>query len=442
MPQPEAHSASSPVEQFILDNDVHYVLKLAKYFFWRHNEWIAINPHALKRYTSDWTKEFSEALTLALQQMGRIHKDLTFSYRDLPSADYFNLCSRKGWLQPASEQHHWLFDVLIDTLSGGKAENAEHLMRVLCYKYRHPGEFRLPCLLLHGEGGIGKNLLVDRILYALFDGQTVSLLADNALGQFNSLIKGKAVALVDESAADDTSRSKVKSIVHNARLTLNEKGIPEVKIDNTPLWLIGTNESEGGLFLDRSEADRRFSVIHIEKGRTLIRRIADTQGWSLDEARQWMLTEGNRISGDPQEVARWLGHLVGRFGNHPLPVALHGEDFRRLMNIQKPPHETIAEAVFQDLSFTHIERKVLFMGYKACALRAGKKAVAENKFGAMIDSWLKVNRPDVVLKEVWYHLPRKGRRVVWHDTQADERVIKQDNANQYLSSSREWIGPD
>jgi hypothetical protein len=56
------------------------------------------------------------------------------------------------------------------------------------------------------KGGIGKNLLVDKILHLIFDGQTVSLLTDNALGQFNSLIKGRAVALVDESAADTTQR--------------------------------------------------------------------------------------------------------------------------------------------------------------------------------------------------------------------------------------------
>jgi hypothetical protein len=44
---------------------------------------------------------------------------------------------------------------------------------VIAYKYMHPEEFRLPCLLIHGEGGIGKNLLVDKILHLIFDGQTV-----------------------------------------------------------------------------------------------------------------------------------------------------------------------------------------------------------------------------------------------------------------------------
>jgi hypothetical protein len=70
------------------------------------------------------------------------------------------------------------------------------------------------------KGGIGKNLLVDKILHLIFDGQTVPLLTDNALGQFNSLIKGRAVALVDESAADNTSRTLLADLATLARNTV------------------------------------------------------------------------------------------------------------------------------------------------------------------------------------------------------------------------------
>jgi len=376
--------------------------------------------------------------------MGRVHKDLTYSYRDLPISDYFNMVSRKNWLKPADGRHHWLFEVLMFTLGGGKDENMEHLGRVIAYKYMHPEEFRLPCLLIHGEGGIGKNLLVDKILHLIFDGQTVSLLTDNALGQFNSLIKGRAVALVDESAADNTSRSKVKSIVHNPRLTLNEKFMPECKIDNTPLWIIGTNESEGGIFLDRSEADRRFSVIHAAMGRTLVQNIADLNEWTVPEARQWMVTEGDRICGDALEVTKWLGHLTRRYGNQPMPLALHGEDFRRLLDIQKPMDEGIAEAVFLDPDFLYIERKVLYHGYKQLTLRSGKKPVGENKFVAMIEGWLKAHRPEIEAKEVWFDKPRKGRRRLWYDPRKPniDALTKRDNADLYIGITREWVGPE
>jgi Family of unknown function (DUF5906) len=431
-------------EQFIIANDIHYVLKLGKYLVWRDNEWIATAPANFKRFYPGWSKEFAEAVTINMESMGRIHKDLTYSYRDLAVGDYFNMVSRKNWLQPKEGERHWLFDVLMYTLGGGKEENIEHLQRVIAYKFMHPEEFRLPCLLIHGEGGIGKNLLVDRILYLIFDGQTVSLLADNALGTFNSLVKGKAVALIDESAADNTSRSKVKSIVHNQRLTLNEKFIPEIKIDNTALWVIGTNESEGGIFLERSEADRRFSVIHAEKGRTLIQNIADAHDWTIVEAREWMVTEGNRICGDTHEVAKWLGYLTRRYGNQPLPLALHGGDFRRLLDIQKPMDEGIAEAVFLDPDFRYIERKILYAGYKQLTLRSGKKPVGENKFVAMIEGWLKAHRPEIGAKEVWFDKPRKGRRRVWLDSGKPdtEELAKRDNADVYINACREWVGPE
>jgi hypothetical protein len=443
----EENSPQGPwadAEKFICDNDIHYVLKAGKYLVWRENEWIPIPPANFKRFFPDWNKEFAEAVTISMQDMGRIHKDMTYSYRDLPNGDYFNMVSRTNWLKPADGQHHWLFELLMFTLGGGKDENIEHLERVIAYKYMHPEEFRLPCLLIHGEGGIGKNLLVDKILHLIFDSQTVSLLSDNALGQFNSLIKGKAVALIDESAADNTSRSKVKSIVHNGRLTLNEKFMPECKIDNTPLWIIGTNESEGGIFLDRSEADRRFSVIHAEKGRTLVQNIADAHDWTLLDGQQWMVTEGNRICGDVREVAKWLGHLTRRYGNQPLPLALHGEDFRRLLDIQKPMDEGIAEAVFLDPDFLYIEPKVAYHGYKQLALRSGKKPVGENKFVAMIEGWLKAHQPAIKAKEVWFDKPRKGRRRVWYNTGKPniDTLTKRDNADLYVSITKEWIGPE
>lgn len=438
------HGLWADAEQFIMANDIHYVLKLGKYLVFRENEWIAVPPANFKRFFSGWNKEFAEAVTVAMESMGRVHKDMTYSYRDLAVGDYFNMVSRESWLQPGEGKHHWLFDILMFTLGGGKEENIEHLQRVVTYKFMHPEEFRLPCLLIHGEGGIGKNLLVDRILYLAFDGQTVSLLADNALGAFNGLVKGKAVALIDESAADSTSRSKVKSIVHNQRLTLNEKFIPEMKIDNTPLWIIGTNESEGGIFLDRSEADRRFSVIHAQKGRTLIQNIADANDWTVTEAREWMVTVGNRICGDAHEVAKWLGYLTRRYGNQSLPLALHGDDFRRLLDIQKPMDEGIAEAVFLDSDFRYIERKVLYHGYKQLTLRSGKKPVGENKFVAMVEGWLKAHHPEVEAKEVWFEKPKKGRRRVWFDTSKPniEELAKRDNADIYINISREWVGPE
>jgi hypothetical protein len=229
-----------------------------------------------------------------------------------------------------------------------------------------------------------------------------------------------------------------------ADLTLNEKFMPECKIDNTPLWIIGTNESEGGIFLDRSEADRRFSVIHAEKGHTLVQNIADAHGWSIPEARQWMVTEGDRICGDVREVAKWLGHLTRRYGNQPLPLALHGEDFRRLLDIQKPMDEGIAEAVFRDEDFLYVERKVLYHGYKQLTLRSGKKPVGENKFVAMVEGWLKAHRPEIETKEVWFDKPRKGRRRVWYDTSKPniDTLTKRDNADLYVGISKEWVGPE
>jgi hypothetical protein len=179
-------------------------------------------------------------------------------------------------------------------------------------------------------------------------------------------------------------------------------------------------------------------------GRTLVQNIADLNDWTVPEARQWMITEGDCICGDALEVKKWLGHLTRRYGNQPMPLALHGEDFRRLLDIQKPMDEGIAEAVFLDPDFLYIERKVLYYGYKQLTLRSGKKPVGENKFVAMVEGWLKAHRPEIEAKEVWFDKPRKGRRRLWYDPRKPniENLTKRDNTDLYIGISKEWIGPE
>ena len=53
------------------------------------------------------------------------------------------------------------------------------------------------------------------------------------VGQFNNLIAGMALVMIDESMATKTSASKMKLIAGNPYVTVNPKNIPQFEADNT-----------------------------------------------------------------------------------------------------------------------------------------------------------------------------------------------------------------
>ncbi len=342
---------------------------------------------------------------MKLQERGWTYNDVTYTFRQGLPPDLLNLLDRSGWLEPDVGSYHWIFDVLVQSLGGNKAENMEHIKHVLAYKYLHPEAYTLPCLMIHGEGGVGKNLLVNHVLGVVFDGQTTSTASANVVGNFNSTVKGKTVVLLDESMAEKVNGDALKIVLGNATITINEKNVAQYDADNTPFYLISSNDSEGGLYLDRSHADRRYSVMLVEQNETLDYWIARHEGWITDDmhddqrdvacrqAKQWMHDHGFAILTDRQQIACWLGHLLLTYGELPHPMPLHGADFKRLMGIQKPVKERIVEAVFNDPSFTHIEKKVLYKAYRLLSDESGHRGkVRDHVFYAFVETWLKANK--------------------------------------------------
>ena len=423
--QQEEQSYLEAADQWLNEQPMHYSATQGRYLLRIGSVWKFIKPEAMKPYCPVWDTKFANAIREKQSERGWLHLDVTYTFRnDLPP-NVFNLMDRSGWVKPEEGDHHWIFDVLMRSLGSGKSENIAHLEQVILYKYLHPECYLLPCLVIHGEGGTGKNLLVDKVLHTLFDGQTVSATSDNITGQFNSLAKGRTVVMINESVSDRADTATLKDMLHKERLVINEKGIPQFEIDNTPLYIIASNEHEGGVFLDRSDADRRYSVLRCERGKTLNHWIAEHKGWTHDQAREWMQSEGHRICGDKAEIGKWLGHLMAKYRDRGQPVALHGADYAALMDVQKKMEERLVEAVFGDPDFTHIERKVLYQGYTILCQSAHIRPLSDAKFYKRVDDWLTNNTPQIAAYEVWDHKyviddddPKKKkrtkkRRYVW-----------------------------
>ena len=449
-------------DQWLNEKPTHFCAVQGRYLMKVDSEWKFIKPESMKPYCPVWNAVFAAAFREQQSERGWLHADITYSFRKDIHPDIFNLMDTSGWVQPASGDHHWIFDVLMRSLGSGKTENIVHIERIILHKYLHPECYLLPCLVIHGEGGVGKNLLVDKVLHTMFDGQTVSATSDNITGQFNSLAKGRTVVMINESVSDRADTATLKDMLQKERLVINGKNIPQFEVDNTPLYIIASNEHEGGVFLDRSDADRRYSVLRCERGKTLNHWIADHTGWPQDQARAWMTTHGHQICGDKAEIGKWLGHLMEKYRDHGQPVALHGADYAVLMDVQKKMEERLVEAVFGDPNVTHIEKKVLYQGYTILCQSANIRPLSDAKFYKRADDWLANHMPQIAAHEVWVHQyvvdeddPKtkkriKKRRYVWQiatpiDMGNVAGVANRDNRDEYLAADgyrTVWCGPE
>jgi predicted P-loop ATPase len=159
-------------------------------------------------------------------------------------------------------------------------------------------------LIIYGEGGVGKNTFVKEVLGTIFGPHQVLVAdAEKTLGQFNGLIQGKTVVMIDEAIAEKVNVERLRRTVGNRTVDVNPKYGKQGEHDNTALYLAGGNDSSGPILLAGDATDRRWSIIRVEK--SIIQRLADDRKCSFDEALElYKLME--HVYTDKEEVAKWL----------------------------------------------------------------------------------------------------------------------------------------
>jgi hypothetical protein len=176
-------NALAAAREYVSENPIHYISRLDQYIVKDgHNQYTFIPPKSLPRSNVLFrNKDFNDGFVIAMEEAGRIYIDCTFSFVEHPKT--FNMLEMKDWVQPVEGEQHWIFDLLIKSIGGNKPENMDHLNRVLAYKYLHPDCWRLPCVVIYGEGRAGKGLLVDSVLYTLFNRQAKGAATEDGMGQ-------------------------------------------------------------------------------------------------------------------------------------------------------------------------------------------------------------------------------------------------------------------
>ena len=390
---------------------------------------------------------------------GRIYDNLIYTFQPDKAPRKLNKLDQSLWLKPSAGDYHWLFDIVTYAMGGGKPDNIEHIERLIAFKFAHPHCPTLPALVIHGEGSLGKNLLVEYTLKTLFSGGATSGSVETLLGGFNTPLVGMIVVLIDEVSAKKVNHDKLKNMLGSSTMWVNEKQLRQYQTPAIAWYIISSNKHEGGIFLDRSSADRRYSICYVEAGKDIHKWISEKLSTSekkvtSDEAAVWIKANAERILTDKAGVSHWIHALLKKDEGQSQPLAFHGEDFERMMDVQKPVEEALIPAVFNDPDFTHIDRQALYLGYQLLCKREGRFGVMSARhFYAKVRVWLMANKPDIDHEDYQQrqnhaHVSDTDKKVwIWSKKSLHNTVIetvKHDNTDQYIdnSFSPKWIGPE
>jgi hypothetical protein len=200
--------------------------------------------------------------------------------------------------------------------------------------------------------------------------------------------------------------------------------------------------------LGQDESDRRWSIMKVEKNFTMawwISMYADGNGkdeWSIDDSTEWLTGGGDRKTlGSKDEISKWLGNLIQEYGGGKLPTALHGEDYKALMEDQKTIHVRFIEAVLGHGGFKCIERKVLYQGYVKELERVGntRYKISDKKFYKMVREYMNKNK-NIDEKEVRWSTRTRTLIPVFYRKDRNT-ACDMDTYEFYFNNRKEWEGP-
>ena len=192
---------------------------------------------------------------------------LIYEFRGLKYANTYNktLVPSSLPIDRWQPEHHQLANIIdkhFELLSCDPRDGA--FIKAWCaHQVQHPGVKLAKALALHGVEGTGKSLIGELLAkaigeaYAYLSGSTEQLLSD-----FNSPFAGKILIVIEELNALGNSKHKIqnklKPLITDVTITINEKGIPQYIDQNVFNMIICTNIARA---LPISVENRRYFAV-------------------------------------------------------------------------------------------------------------------------------------------------------------------------------------
>jgi len=306
--------------------------------------------------TADW-----DVFKDNLNEGNRVKIKSVFSFNKTKNNE-LNILSQDGWCKPTPGKHNVVFDILMRSLSNNNKEAQDHIEQLIYWKYTHPEDYTLPCLILYGEGGAGKNEFVDRVLNTLFDKQTIAVKYDDIFGNYNGLVLGKTVVYIDESVANKTDSNRLKKQIGNPTVSINEKFGGQVDVENTAWYITSGNDLTGPLLLDGTSSDRRWSIIKLDND--IITHTMAVLDLERDDAIEWY-SVAKKMYTNKMEVSKWFGYIAEKWKTvDKCPDGLHTSDYTELLELQEGFVDEFMRKVTTHENFTYISNADAFGLFK------------------------------------------------------------------------------
>lgn len=194
------------------------------------------------------------------------------------------------------EEINPFYEYVVEVLCSGNMDMAHWVFAWCADMLKHPANKPGTALVLVGVQGAGKTFLGERVLGEII-GPSHYLQVNNVsrlTDKFNTSIDNRVFVQCDEAvhSYQKDVASRLKSVITDATLTIEPKGVNAYTKPNHMRLLFTSNEETAALFIDASPHERRFTVIKVSSCRA-----SDLDWWSA--LRTW--TEGNL-----PKIMRWL----------------------------------------------------------------------------------------------------------------------------------------
>jgi len=285
--------------------------------------------------TTGWQFKFKSASVYPQRWNERIFNPLNILER------YFCRIDR-------TEQYSPLFDVLMNSLCGGKKENIEHIEKWTAHRrVNWRNALTTPGLVQIGYvGGNGKQIFAKILRQMFTGGSTVALATAKQLtGGFNGIMEMKLVVILDDQQKDSLPKDLLKQLAQNDQMIIESKGRDAYEAEKCGVELITTNgvpfqlDSGGGT----GGVDRRWSftttnITFIESMKQYLydqgRNVTDEE--LIEEVKKAAELLGNRV-----EIEKWISHNVRKYSidNNFVLKPLHGNDYSEILASQQTTFE-------------------------------------------------------------------------------------------------------
>jgi hypothetical protein len=128
---------------------------------------------------------------------------------------------------------------------------------------RNPGRKLPVCIVMNGEGGVGKSFLFDKLFRRLF-GDMYGFKSNKVSGRFNKELENKICFLIEELSHQDNKNESniIKDMISNPKIRIERKGIDSYEIENCIRFFICSN-GEWSVRIENNNSSRRYLVCDV-----------------------------------------------------------------------------------------------------------------------------------------------------------------------------------